>query len=273
MPELPEVETVRKTLEPMIVGKTIKDVIVRFKGILKSQTEEEFKELLIGQTVRAMKRRGKYLIFEMDDYSMVSHLRMEGKYFFKKDIEDFNKHDHIAFKFDDTYLVYNDTRKFGTMDVIKKGTEMEFKPIKALGYEPFDLDINRDLVQKRLHANRPIKTLLLDQTILTGLGNIYVDEVCFMLKVHPTVLGKTLSNRVDEIVLASDMVLRKAIALGGTTIRSYSSVDGVTGRFQLELNVHMRKGEPCIECGSLIEKTKVGGRGTYYCPKCQPMED
>lgn len=269
MPELPEVETVKETLKRIVLNKTIDRVLVRVPKIVKTQDVEDFQNLLAGQQIVDLRRRGKFIIIELTDHILISHLRMEGKYNSKKFDEELGKHDHIAFYLDDMVLVYNDTRKFGTMHIVAKGTELVVDPIAKLGYEPFDSDIDKEVVRKQLHKNTAIKTLLLDQTILTGLGNIYVDEVCFLLGVNPNTPGKEVSHRVDEIIEYSKQVLAKAIALGGTTIRSYTSFDEVSGRFQNELLVHHQKGKPCTVCGTIIEKTKVGGRGTYYCPTCQ----
>lgn len=269
MPELPEVETVKETLKKFILGQTIHKVEVRRPKIVKTNTPEEFNEILSGQKIIDITRRGKFLIFELTDVMLISHLRMEGKYFYRKKDEEFDKHDHIIFYLDDINLTYHDTRQFGTMHIKAKGDELTTEPVSKLGYEPFDENIDRDWIKKQFHKNLSIKALLLDQTILTGLGNIYVDEVCFRLRVHPSTPGKELSHRTDEIIKHSVDVLNKAIALGGTTIRSYTSHEGVTGRFQNELLVHQQKGKECTVCGTIIEKTRVAGRGTYFCPSCQ----
>jgi formamidopyrimidine-DNA glycosylase len=273
MPELPEVETVRQTLRRKLIGKTIVDVEVLYPNIIKHDLEI-FRESIKNQTILEVDRLGKYLLIRLSDFYLISHLRMEGKYFLRPVGLERDKHDHIIFHFSDgTELRYHDVRKFGTMHL--KGIEEVYKgePLEKMGYEPFDDRFTLEYMKKQfLHRKSPIKNVLLDQTIIAGLGNIYVNEVLFISKIHPERLANTLNEGdLQNIKDASIRVLRKAIELGGTTIRSYYSDDAITGLFQNELLVHQKKGEPCPNCKTPIEKIKVGGRGTYICPKCQPL--
>jgi len=270
MPELPEVETVRQTLRNLIIGKEITEVLVFHKNIVESDLDE-FTQKLVGQVFTEVERVGKYLIFELSDYELISHLRMEGKYFLTSEYEK-TKHDHVIFAFKDgSYLKYNDTRKFGKMSLVDKGMASTSKQISKLGYEPFDQRLNKeDLFLRLQRTQRPIKTSLLDQTIIAGLGNIYVDEVLFMSKIDPRSPSNDLSIKECQIIIENAIiVLDKAIHLGGTTIHSYESSEGVTGLFQNQLLVHTKVGEDCPICKTTIEKIKVGGRGTYYCKNCQ----
>ena len=272
MPELPEVETVRRTLYNLILNKTIKGIDVYYTKIIKEDRLTDFYNKLIGKTLVDIKRQGKYLIFIFEDIALISHLRMEGKYFIKATNEHIEKHEHICFNFTDgTSLRYHDTRKFGTMELRKVDEIYTTKPIKNLGLEPFSPQMTVRYLKGKLHKKEvAIKTCLLNQHIFAGLGNIYVDEVLFLCKLNPKRLAKTLKdNDYQNIIDNAVKVLNKAIELGGTTIRSYTSSLGVTGLFQNELNVHTKKGEPCSRCNTLIEKTKVNGRGTYFCPSCQ----
>lgn len=272
MPELPEVETVRRTLEHLLDGKIIRDIDIFYDKILKTHSEEEFKKLLISKTFHTINRYGKYLLFEFNEITLISHLRMEGKYFIKPLDEPRNKHEHIIFYFTDgSTLRYHDTRKFGTMDIVNNKDLFLINPLSKLGKEPFDKNCTVSYFTNKIKNKKgPIKGVLLDQTILTGLGNIYVDEVLFLSKIHPETKVNTLSKRaIKRILENAKIVLEKAIKLGGTTIRSYTSSLGVTGRFQNELFVHLREGEECKICHTKIIKTKVVGRGTYLCPKCQ----
>jgi len=272
LPELPEVETVKETLKNLIINKTIRDIDVFYDGIIKDISVEEFKKHLIDKTFTNIKRQGKYLIFILDDIALISHLRMEGKYFIKSTLEDRNKHEHIIFYFTDgSTLRYHDTRKFGTMDIRNIEDIYETAPINKLGPEPFDKKLTVSYLSAKLkNKSIPIKSALLDQTIITGLGNIYVDEVLYRCKLNPITKSNTLKKAdLSNIIKYSSIVLDKAIKLGGTTIRSYTSSLGVTGRFQNELNVHTLENEPCKVCQTPIVKTKVNGRGTYFCPKCQ----
>lgn len=274
MPELPEVETVKATLENRLVGKTIKDVEVLYDKMLENISVEDFKNKLINQTLKSFYRYGKYLVFIFEDVSLVSHLRMEGKYFIKTKTDEIVKHEHIIFTFSDsTSLRYHDTRKFGIMAIIDSvdiKEIMKYKPLAKLGEEANVSTNYQGLYDKIKNKNIPIKTLLLDQENLAGLGNIYVDEVCFKSKIHPLTKGCDITLEETKTLLDNArIILAKAIECGGTTIRSYTSSLGVTGRFQINLMVHTKEDTPCINCGTTIIKTVVGGRGTYLCPNCQ----
>ena len=272
MPELPEVETVRKTLKNLIIGKEIRDIDIFYNKIIRGISDEEFKDLLVNKTITDIDRYGKYLIFKFGDINLISHLRMEGKYFIKNADAPKEKHEHIIFYFTDgDTLRYHDTRKFGTMDISSNEDLYKASPITKLGYEPFNKKLTSKYLEDKLSKKTiAIKSALLDQTIITGLGNIYVDEVLFLTKLNPTRKANDLSKKEIKAVISNSIkVLDKAIKLGGTTIRSYTSSLGVTGRFQNELNVHTKEGEDCPICKTTILKTKVNGRGTYYCPSCQ----
>ena len=276
MPELPEVETVKETLKRKVLNKTINDVIVRYRGIIESPSSNEFIDKLKGQTIIDIDRLGKWLIFKLNDYYLLSHLRMEGKYFLKNSDEEYTKHEHVIFKFTDgTDLRYQDTRKFGRMLLVDKDKLYEARPIKELGLEPWDKNLTKDYLREKYHNKRlPIKTVILDQSIITGIGNIYADEILFLSRINPLLKVNLLSDiDLENIIENTKKVLEKAISEGGTTIRSYTSDLGVTGRFQNELYVHCREHEKCLVCGNTIVKIKVGGRGTYYCPYCQKEKD
>jgi formamidopyrimidine-DNA glycosylase len=270
MPELPEVETVKETLKLRLLGKRILNVYAPYPNIIKMDFNE-FKGKIINQTFRDISRYGKYLFFILDDYTLVSHLRMEGKYFLRNSVDEMTKHDHVAFDLGNQILSYHDVRKFGTMELVEKGKEFTLLSVKKLGLEANDENIDVDYVYSKFNkAHRPVKSLLLDQTVITGLGNIYVDETLFRSRIHPEELASNLTfDEVKMILFNAKKVLDKAIALGGTTIRTYQSSFGVDGRFQNELQVHTLVGKPCAVCGETIEKIKVGGRGTYFCPNCQ----
>jgi len=272
MPELPEVETVKASLKNLIVGKTINHVIVKYDKIIQNISTEMFQSQLEGQTLHDIGRFGKYLFFHFDQVTLISHLRMEGKYFIKPIDDSIEKHEHIIFVFTDgTSLRYHDTRKFGTMELVPLGEQLYSKSLTRMGLEPFDNLFTVTYLQSKIKKSvRPLKSFLLDQNNVSGLGNIYVDEVLFMAKLHPETQVCELSTlELQRVVDASIKVLTKAVELGGTTIRSYLSSLGVTGRFQNELHVHMRQAENCHVCNTPIIKMKVGGRGTYLCPTCQ----
>ena len=264
-------ETVRRVLKRRILGRKIKNVNVLYDKIVESNLDD-FKKILPGLTFQDILRRGKWLIFDLGDYYLCSHLRMEGKYFIKPSSEEIVKHEHIIFSLDDNNdLRYHDTRKFGRMDLVKKEDLEKVEGVHKQGIEPISDDLTKEyLYEKFKKSNKYIKTLLLDQTIISGLGNIYADEVLFGASIKPTRRGSSIKlNECQKIVDASRKIILKAMEEGGTTIRSYTSSLGVTGNYQDFLMVHQRKGEECKVCHNIIKKITVDGRGTYYCSKCQ----
>ena len=269
MPELPEVETVVRTLEKQIGNAVIADVRVLYAPIIMGDPDS-FKRTIIGQRIRSYKRRGKYLLFELDDVCLVAHLRMEGKFFIFKGETTPDKHDHLIFKLSDGREIhYNDVRKFGRFELMPlKGDYSEFK---ELGPEPLSNSFNqrysRDVLRSR---SKCIKSTLLDQEFVSGIGNIYADEILFRSRIHPLIPSFLLSRKeISRLVKNTKYVLAEAITAGGSTIRSYTSSLGVTGLFQNSLSAYGRKGEACPRCATPIEKIVVGGRGTHFCPKCQ----
>lgn len=270
MPELPEVETVKEALKRKILNRKIVDVNVLYNNIIEYPKVTSFKEEILNETINNIKRRGKWLVFVLDNYYLLSHLRMEGKYNIRGKDEEITKHEHVIFYLDDnTSLRYNDTRKFGRMYLIKKEDFLTCKPIKDLGLEPFSNELTKEyLKEKYKKLNKPIKTVILDQSIIVGIGNIYADEILFLSRINPLTLASELDdNDLDNIIKYTKEVLSSAIKSGGTTIRSYTSEEGVHGRFQQNLLVHTK--EICPVCNNKIEKIKVGSRGTYYCSNCQ----
>lgn len=271
MPEIAEVETVRNTLKKRILHKKIKEVQVYYEPMIESDLEL-FKKNLVGESFIDIKRRGKWLIFETEKYYLLSHLRMEGKYFIKDQSDVKEKHEHVIITFlDGMTLRYADTRKFGRMNLILKIDLEHTECIRKQGLEPGDKNLTAlYLLQKFKKKQLPIKTVLLDQTIISGLGNIYANEVLFAARIHPLTKACNLTKEeCDRIVKSAEEIIKEAIKMGGTTIRSYTSSLGVTGRFQQNLKVHKREGEACFICGTIIENIKVGGRSTYFCPNCQ----
>ena len=275
MPELPEVETVKEALNQTIKGQTIKEIELRYEPMVKNMSADEFKEKLINQTIQEVSRRGKYLVFHFDDYQLLSHLRMEGKYFYVDSDFELNPHVHVIFTLENgKRLLYQDTRKFGTYHLYDKAIDLETTaPFQVLGLEPFATEFTPSYVKEKIqNKKKPIKSLLLDQTVVCGLGNIYVDEVLYRARLHPLTSSSELTDKdIENVVKYTVEVLARAIELGGTTIRTFRSSHGVSGTFQNELLVHQRKGENCYECHTPIEKIKVGGRGTYFCPTCQKL--
>ncbi|MFC7321117.1 DNA-formamidopyrimidine glycosylase [Halobacillus campisalis] len=273
MPELPEVETVRQTLKQLIINKEISEVSIFWDNIIKAPEDPDvFKSLLYGQAILDIKRKGKFLIFEMDDLSMVSHLRMEGKFGVYDQAVPKPKHTHVIFHFKDgSELRYNDVRKFGTMHLFEKGTEWASKPLNQLGPDPFDPAFTEEYFYEKLkRTSRNIKAVLLDQAVVAGLGNIYVDEALYRARVHPERQADQLTlEEVKRVREASTSTIVAAVEQGGTTIRSYLNGQGEMGMFQQQLQVYGKENTDCQSCGGPIIKLKVSGRGTHVCPICQ----
>jgi formamidopyrimidine-DNA glycosylase len=276
MPELPEVETVCRTLHELVTGKQMKRVSVHLNRIIQyPQAPEEFAALLQGQTIRSIERRGKFIRFVLDDWVLVSHLRMEGRYGVYGGNEPMEKHTHVVFHFtDQTELRYKDVRQFGTMHLFPAGEEFNRPPLHKLGLEPLDESFTFDAFRSCI-AHRPtkIKPLLLNQEYIVGLGNIYVDESLFAAGIHPLRQADSLS-RPELLRLFESIVhtLREAVDAGGTSIKSYVNGQGEMGMFQQHLKVYGRKAKPCDTCGYEIDKIVLGGRGTHFCHQCQPLK-
>ena len=270
MPELPEVETVLRTLEDRIKDAEIIDIKVLYAPIINGKPSV-FKKKLIGQHFRRFERRGKFLIFVMDDIAFWSHLRMEGKYYIMTKDDPIDKHTHVIFELaDGRQLRYHDVRKFGRMEIIEKKENYDI--FKDLGPEPFSAAFDPSYCLEYFKDKKiPVKEVLLDQHFVSGIGNIYADEILFESRIHPKTKASKLNKReAEKIVENTRSILHKAIEAGGTTIRSYASSLGVTGLFQLSLSCHEQK--ICPVCKGEIRKIRVGGRGTYFCPNCQKQK-
>ena len=271
MPELPEVETVRRGLERLVVGKTIGQVRVRYAKMIGTGVDV-FIHDLPGQTIEKIGRRGKYLLFYLTGGVMVSHLRMEGKYLFYADAVPERKHAHVFFQMTDGgTLVYEDVRKFGTMELLRKDQLEAYFAARKLGPEPTEADfILPPFAAALSRSKKPIKPYLLEQTLVVGLGNIYVDEALWRARIHPARPAASLKpaevKRLREQIIE---VLQLGTKKRGSTIRTYRNAVGEDGTMQDFLQVYGKTGQPCARCGSPIEKIKLGGRGTHLCPHCQ----
>lgn len=271
MPEIAEVETVRRVLKKNVLNKKIIDVKVLYPKMIESDLIF-FKNILINNKFIDIKRIGKWLLFELDNHYLLSHLRMEGKYFIKNSSDEVLKHEHVIISFSDfTDLRYHDTRKFGKMSIVKKEDLYNVDAIKKQGIEPISEKLTKEYLFDNISKkNIPIKTILLDQTIISGLGNIYADEVLFYSNIFPLKKGSDITlDECKKIKDSSKKIINNAIKHGGTTIKSYTSSLGVTGNYQTLLMVHKRENEKCKKCNTLIKRIKIGGRSTYYCPNCQ----
>ncbi|MFB5677865.1 DNA-formamidopyrimidine glycosylase [Paenibacillus terreus] len=275
MPELPEVETVKRTLNELITGKQIERVTVHLPRIIQRPDDiHAFAMELVGHTVTGVERRGKFLRILLDGLVLVSHLRMEGRYGLYERDEPLEKHTHVIFHFTDgTELRYKDVRQFGTMHLFKTGEDLVSPPLHKLGIEPLDeaftVEALRDAVGSRATS---IKAALLNQAYIVGIGNIYVDESLFRAGIHPAQSAKSISmEQLTRLHRAIVDTLSESVAAGGSSVKSYVNGQGQSGSFQHQLQIYGRKAEPCVRCGAAVEKTVVAGRGTHYCPVCQPV--
>ena len=267
MPELPEVETVVRTLRTQIIGQRIHKVTVLWPRTVYE--DPHFEQKVIGQRIVSISRRGKYLVFQLERGYFSVHLRMEGRFFLTPLGEEPKKHTHVIFCLDEANLEYNDTRKFGRIRFSLEDPVLS--ELTMLGPEPFDEALTPDYcLAKARSKTLPLKTFLLDQSMIAGLGNIYADEVCFLAKLSPQKPVSTITfAQWQELIGLMRMVLSEAILAGGATVRTYTASLGITGRFQTSLRVYGRSNQSCIECGRPLIRTVIGQRSSVYCEHCQ----
>lgn len=269
MPELPEVETVRRCLLKSVLDNKIVEITSNYPEMVEGDFDD-FKNNLIGHRIINIDRKGKYLIFKLDNINLISHLRMEGKFFYQQKNEPVNKHIHMIIRFENDYeLRYQDTRKFGRMVLKDNDALFTTPPLSNLGADANDetIDVN-DFINKLQKRKNTIKEALLNQEIISGLGNIYVDEVLALSHISPLRKANSIDLEEAKLILSSAKeILDKAIIYKGTTIRTYTSSLGVKGEFQEFLLVHTKT--ICPYCNAPISKSKIGGRTSYYCTKCQ----
>ncbi|KJD41056.1 5-hydroxymethyluracil DNA glycosylase [Paenibacillus polymyxa] len=275
MPELPEVETIKRTLNELIVDKHIDHVTVNLPRIIQRPDDiHAFAMELAGHRITGVERRGKFLRILLDGLVLVSHLRMEGRYGLYSQDDPVEKHTHVIFHFKDgTELRYQDVRQFGTMHLFPAGQDLLEKPLNKLGLEPMDEAFTPEMLRAAVGTrSTSIKAALLNQSYVVGIGNIYVDESLFKAGIHPAQPAKSLTDsqfRVLHEAIVS--TLGASIQVGGSSIKSFVNGQGKTGDFQHQLQIYGRNAKPCMNCATLIEKSVVAGRGTHHCPVCQPL--
>ncbi len=269
MPELPEVQTILDALLPSILEQPIDDVSVLWKGVVDRPPASVFADWMQGRRVVNADRRGKYMLFELDDgRTLVMHLRMTGEMRMTPAAEPYHKHDRLVFHLANGQdWRFKDMRKFGRAYLVEDPQEVIWK----LGPEPLSEDFSADYLAEKLRKRTaPIKSLLLDQRLVAGIGNIYADEALFGARIHPLREGGSLRMaEIRALVGAIQDVLHQALAEMGTTLRDYRRPDGSVGEFQNSLQVFRRGGEPCPSCGTPISRIVVGGRSTHFCPEEQ----
>ena len=271
MPELPEVETVKNVLIPIVINKTIKSIDVYRDATIEGD-KNEFVNSLVNETFLSLSRIGKYLIFHLsNDKVIISHLRMEGKYYDYDESEPDSKYAKVVFHLNNNRkLCYDDSRCFGILKLSKEDEYQKLEMLSKLGPEPFYVNDVSHIMKQVKNSKKPIKTALLDQTLITGLGNIYVDETLYMSHIHPlTPAGLINKKEWENIVSNASFILNKAIEMGGSTIKSYHPGKDIDGNFQTRIQIYGKEGETCPTCGHTYRFIKVGGRGTTFCPVCQ----
>ncbi|APB71758.1 DNA-formamidopyrimidine glycosylase [Paenibacillus peoriae] len=275
MPELPEVETIKRTLNELIVDKHIDHVTVNLPRIIQRPDDiHAFAMELAGHRITGVERRGKFLRILLDGLVLVSHLRMEGRYGLYSQHDPVEKHTHVIFHFKDgTELRYQDVRQFGTMHLFPAGQDLLEKPLNKLGLEPMDEAFTPEMLRAAVGTrSTSIKAALLNQSYVVGIGNIYVDESLFKAGIHPAQPAKSLTDSQFHVLHEAIVsTLGASIQVGGSSIKSFVNGQGKTGDFQHQLQIYGRNAKPCINCGTLIEKSVVAGRGTHHCPVCQPL--
>jgi formamidopyrimidine-DNA glycosylase len=270
MPELPEVETTRRGIEPHIKHLTITDVIVRQRK-LRWPVPRGLKQKLVGHKIEQVTRRAKYLLIRFDHGTLVLHLGMSGSLRIVNADSVVGKHDHFDLVFDSgKALRLTDPRRFGAVLWTKDDPD-EHELLKSLGPEPLSSDFNCDYLFQRSRGRKStIKQFIMDGKIVVGVGNIYASESLFLAGINPKrAAGKISPERYDKLVEAIKAILTEAIKQGGTTLRDFVGGDGKPGYFAQQLKVYGREGEPCPGCGGPIKQLILGQRASYYCPNCQ----
>ncbi|MBI2908665.1 MAG: bifunctional DNA-formamidopyrimidine glycosylase/DNA-(apurinic or apyrimidinic site) lyase [Chloroflexi bacterium] len=269
MPELPEVETIRRDLAPTLVGRRFVSVELLWPGIVRQPTAEELERRLPGQTIAEVARRGKYLLFRLESgETLLAHLKMSGSLVLRDTAEAASPYLRAVLTLDDgRRLGFYDPRKFGRLWLVADENEV----VGKLGPEPLEPEFTpQELYTRLLRHGTPIKALLCDQNFLAGIGNIYADEALFYAGIHPLRLAREMQPwEADRLHCAIRISLERALANRGTTFSRYRDAYGEPGRHWEALLVPRRPGAPCTRCGTSIQRIRLRGRGTYFCPDCQ----
>lgn len=270
MPELPEVETISTYLRPLLAGKLIKQIIILSKNLRLPIPVmlEDFTDV----KVNTITRRSKYLLLECNNqYTILIHLGMSGKLFAAQSNYTPIKHDHYLIVINDAVIVYNDPRRFGLIACLPSADLATHELLVALGPEPLTADFDPNyFFAKTRNRNTPIKTLLMNNQIVVGIGNIYANEALFYARIHPERKSGSLTEaECTQLVKTAKMVLQKAIDLGGSSIRDWVKLDNSHGGFQNNFAVYGKNNLPCVKCLTPIVMIRFGGRASFYCPTCQ----
>lgn len=270
MPELPEVETIKCGILPHILNQTITEVLVR-QPKLRWEIQADIQEKLVGRKVKQVSRRAKYLLIETNDGTIILHLGMSGSLRILEQTTPPKKHDHVDITFANNIMLrFNDPRRFGAMLWTAENPEQHVL-LKNLGLEPFDKKFTGHyLWQLAQNKTTPIKSFIMDNKIIVGVGNIYATEALYMANILPTSPAKTISKeRMNELVKMIKQVLQSAIKKGGTTLKDFVNSEGKPGYFVNQLRVYGRAGLPCLTCQTTLKSIIIGQRNSVFCPRCQ----
>lgn len=271
MPELPEIETLKRCLEPHILG-TIINKLDKRRDDIRYKLSDQLESNIIAAKIISLRRRAKYLIIDLDNgCSIIIHLGMSGKFTLQPNNYSAQKHDHVIISLNNgNLLIFNDPRRFGMISALPtKSLEHEF--FYSLGVEPLSDNMSNEyIITKLAKRNLPIKNLMMDNKIIVGIGNIYASEILFAAKIDPRRLGSSLQiDEINKLILAIKNILSMAILAGGTTIKDFVSGDSKPGYFQQELQIYARENQQCLVCQGSITKLKQAGRASFYCTICQ----
>jgi formamidopyrimidine-DNA glycosylase len=270
MPELPEVETTRRGIEPHLLGQTVRRIIIRDRR-LRWPIPSNLPQALRGQKITRVARRGKYLLLYAEHGCLIVHLGMSGSLRILPADTPAQKHDHVDIQLENhACLRLRDPRRFGCM-LWTRGDPMQHELLRALGIEPLSEKFSgRYLFETSRKRKVTIKSFIMNSHVVVGVGNIYANEALFAAGIHPArMAGRISQPRYARLVAAIQDVLHRAITAGGTTLRDFIASDGQPGYFRMELHVYGREGEPCVRCGAAIRHKVIGQRSTFYCPHCQ----
>jgi formamidopyrimidine-DNA glycosylase len=273
MPELPEVETIRRSLEMILPGRTITAISVREPRLRFAVDEVGLTDLILRRKVARLTRRAKYLIIHFTKGScLIIHLGMTGQVLILPAAAPLDKHDHVIFALNNGLeMRFRDPRRFGCIIAVEEEKLRDHQALKNLGPEPLSDEFTPDYLFRRSRkSKKPVKNFIMDQQIIVGVGNIYASEALFLAGIHPLrAAGRISLERWQKLRGAIRQVLQEAIALGGTTIDDFRNSDGSSGYFQQKLRAYGRRGEPCPQCQTAIRSQVVAGRSTFYCSNCQ----
>lgn len=265
MPELPEVETIKRELEKAVLGKEIKEVCIHHPAVIRQPSPDKFKKNLEGAAFKNVLRKAKVLILELSNgKSLVIHLKMTGQLIYPGD----NKKSRVSFRLSDgKTLDFNDQRLFAELRLLDDWRNLKF--IQGLGPEPFDISVEQ-FKEMLVRKKTKIKPLLMDQTVISGVGNLYAAEALFRAKIHPARPASSLSDKEKETLFKEIKdTLNEAIKYKGSSVDQYLQLSGEPGDYVKHHRVYDREGKPCVICKTPIKRITLGGRGTYFCPRCQ----